>query len=145
MKKVNRYEITLVKEGTCEYEAAGSPEAAMAIAKSINISSKAEEEFWMICLDNKNVPIGLHMISRGSLNSTIVHPREVFKRALINNAASIIVMHNHPSGNPAPSQEDIDITRRLDDAGKIIGIRCLDHIIIGDGGACVSLKEKCLF
>jgi DNA repair protein RadC len=77
----------------------------------------------------------------GSLNASIVHPREVFKEALKWSAASIIVSHNHPSGDPAPSREDIAVTKRLVEAGEIIGIECLDHLIVGDG-EFVSLKEK---
>lgn len=83
------------------------------------------------------------MVSKGNLNSSIVHPREIFKRAVLNNAASIICMHNHPSGDPTPSQNDIDITKRIDEAGELMGIPLLDHVIIGDG-TYISLKEKML-
>lgn len=141
MSRVMKYELTLVKEGTCQYEAIGSPSAAYAIATSLGLEDKAEEEFWIVCLDTKNKPIGLHMVSRGGLNSSFVHPREVFKRALLNNACSIICIHNHPSGNPKPSQADINITRRLVDAGELIGINVIDHIIIGEG-THLSLKEE---
>jgi DNA repair protein RadC len=71
-------------------------------------------------------------VSIGSLNQSIVHPREVFKTALLSNAAAILLLHNHPSGDPAPSQEDLAITRRLIECGDILGIRVLDHIIIGE-------------
>jgi DNA repair protein RadC len=77
----------------------------------------------------------------GSLNASIVHPREVFKEALKRSAASIICMHNHPSGDPSPSREDIEVTKRLVECGKLIGIDLLDHIIIGEQ-KYVSLKEK---
>jgi DNA repair protein RadC len=80
-------------------------------------------------------------VSIGGLHSSIVHPREVFKTAVKRSAASIILAHNHPSGDPTPSQEDISITRRLIEAAKIIGIELLDHVIIGDSTYC-SLKEK---
>lgn len=73
----------------------------------------------------------------------MVHPREVFKRALLNNASSIALMHNHPSGNPQPSQADMDVTRRLVEAGELLCIKVLDHLIVGDG-TYVSLKEKML-
>ena len=83
-------------------------------------------------------------MSTGSLNSSIVHPREIFKRAVLQNAASIIICHNHPSGDPTPSQEDINTTKRIYDAGKILGIELLDHVIIGDN-KYTSLKEKGVF
>ena len=77
----------------------------------------------------------------GSLNASIVHPREVFKEALRRSAASIICIHNHPSGDPSPSREDIEVTKRLNECGKILGIELLDHLIIGEN-KFVSLKEK---
>ena len=78
----------------------------------------------------------------GSLNASIVHPRDVMKSAILNNAASIIVSHQHPSGNPTPSKEDIEVTKRLAEAGKIIGIELLDHVIVSHTGKHISLKEK---
>ncbi len=100
-----------------------------------------QEHFKVVCLDTKNNILGNRDISIGTTNSTIVHPREVFSDALKCGAASIIVLHNHPSGNPTPSNEDIQITERLIEASKLLGINLLDHIIIGD---CkyISLKEK---
>lgn len=77
----------------------------------------------------------------GSLNASIVHPREVFKEAIKRSAASVICVHNHPSGDPTPSREDIDVTRRLVECGRVIGIELLDHLIIGDQ-KFISLKEK---
>lgn len=79
--------------------------------------------------------------SKGTLNSSLVHPREVFRTALKKACNAIILVHNHPSGDCSPSREDIDVTRRLSDAGKIMGIEILDHVIIGDG-RYVSLKER---
>ena len=99
------------------------------------------EEFRVILLDTKNSVISTELISIGSLNSSIVHPREVFNKAIKKNSASVILIHNHPSGNPTPSREDLVITRRLMDAGDIIGIKVLDHIIIGQG-KFHSLKEN---
>jgi len=95
----------------------------------------------LILLNTKNIVIHICDISVGSLNSSIVHPREVFSEAILRHSASIIICHNHPSGDPTPSSEDISITSRLKECGKIIGIDVLDHIIIGDG-VYVSLKEK---
>lgn len=100
-----------------------------------------KEYFKVVLLDTKNQIISIEEISVGSLNASIVHPREVFNVAIRKSANSIILVHNHPSGDPTPSKEDIDITHRLVEAGYIIGIRVLDHIIIGDN-KYVSLNEK---
>ena len=98
------------------------------------------EQFVVLFLNTKNGVIAKETISIGSLSASIVHPREVFKAAIKRSSASIIAVHNHPSGNPTPSAEDIQITNRLVESGKIIGIDVLDHIIIGDG-QFYSLKE----
>ncbi|MFW5992118.1 MAG: RadC family protein [Halanaerobiaceae bacterium] len=100
-----------------------------------------QEVFKLILLDVKNQIIARPMISKGGLTSSFVHPREVFKEAINYSAAAIILVHNHPSGVPDPSREDIKITKKLIESGKIIGIDVLDHIIIGDG-VFVSLKEE---
>lgn len=92
-------------------------------------------------LDVKNRVIGIHTVSIGNLNSAIVSPREVFKAAILANAASIIVGHNHPSGDVTPSPEDIQVTTTLQQAGKLLGIEVLDHIIVGEEGAHTSLKQ----
>ncbi len=100
-----------------------------------------KEHFKVVFLNVKNIVIDVSDLSIGSLNSSIVHPREVFYDAIKKTAYSIIVCHNHPSGDPTPSKEDINITKRLIEVGKIIGIELLDHIIIGDDDY-ISLKEK---
>lgn len=99
------------------------------------------EQFFLICLNVKNEPTAIHTVSIGSLDSSIVHPRETFKAAVLANASSIIVAHNHPSGDPTPSQPDLEVTKRLQEAGELLGIPVLDHIIVGTEGAYVSLKE----
>jgi len=99
-----------------------------------------KEMFIELCLDTKNQIIREDIISVGSLNANIVHPREVFKLALAESAAHIIVAHNHPSGDPTPSREDIEITKKLAQTGNIMGITVLDHVIIGDGRH-FSMKE----
>ena len=90
------------------------------------------EKFWIFCLDIKCRIIGIHLISIGSLNAAIVHPREVFKAAILNNAASIILLHNHPSGDTKPSKEDISLTKRLSDVGKMLQIEVVDHVVLGN-------------
>lgn len=101
----------------------------------------SQEVLKLILLNTKNIIIGTKDIFKGSLNSSIVHPREIFREAVQRGSANIIVCHNHPSGDPTPSKEDINITLRLKQCGDIMGIGLLDHIIIGNN-QYVSLKEK---
>ena len=100
-----------------------------------------QEHFVALYLNVKNQILHKQTIFVGSLNASIVHPREIFRVAIRRSAAAIIVAHNHPSGNPSPSPEDIDVTKRLIEAGQILGVDLLDHIIIGDH-QFISLKEK---
>lgn len=100
-----------------------------------------QEHFVCLYLNTKNQVLHKQTLFIGSLNASIVHPREVFKEAFRRSAASIICIHNHPSGDPGPSREDIDVTKRLAECGKILGIELLDHLIIGEK-KFVSLKEK---
>lgn len=98
----------------------------------LDLRQEAKEHFIALHLDGKNRIACLDRVSVGSLNQSIVHPREVFKTACLSNAAAILLIHNHPTGDTAPSPEDIAITKRLKEAGDLLGIRILDHIIIGD-------------
>jgi DNA repair protein RadC len=100
-----------------------------------------QEHFVAVFLNTKNQVIGVETLSIGSLNASIVHPREVFRAAIRFSSAAIICAHNHPSGDPTPSKEDLLVTERLTEAGRIIGIDVLDHLIIGDQ-QFVSLKEQ---
>lgn len=100
-----------------------------------------KEHFVCLFLDTKNRIIAEETLSVGTLNASLVHPREVFRAAMKYSSASIICVHNHPSGNPAPSPEDVQLTRRLMEAGELVGIDVLDHIVIGDL-QYVSLKEQ---
>lgn len=100
-----------------------------------------KEFFKVLLLNSKGEVISIEKTSIGDLSSTIVHPREIFSTPVRRSAAAVIFVHNHPSGNPIPSQEDIDVTNRLIEAGKILGIKVLDHIVIGDG-IYVSFKDK---
>lgn len=100
-----------------------------------------KEYFKIIMLNIKNKIIAINDISIGSLNSSIVHPREVFKDAIKRSSASIILTHNHPSGDPTPSRQDIAVSKRLYECGELLGIKVLDHIIIGNN-KYISLKEK---
>ncbi|WP_244405220.1 RadC family protein [Ignavibacterium album] len=105
------------------------------------LKNEVKEQFWVLCLNNSNKIIRQEAISIGNLNSSVVHQREVFKVAIDNNAASLILMHNHPSGNPEPSNEDIVITKKLVEAGKIMDIPIFDHIIIA-GNNYTSFVER---
>lgn len=119
-----------------------SPESAVVLAKHyLRLHEQTEEYLYMICMNVKLEVTGIFELSHGNVNSSIVSVREMFQKALLANAVSIIVMHNHPSGDPTPSHEDIQVTKRMVDAGKIIGVQVLDHIIIGRPGFS-SLKEK---
>jgi DNA repair protein RadC len=104
------------------------------------LQDEAAEVFGILCLSTKNRVIAYHEVSRGTLDATLVHPREVFKAALLANAAAIILGHNHPSGDCAPSPDDITLTQRLVAAGTLLAIPVLDHVIVGDG-RFYSLKE----
>jgi len=97
------------------------------------LMEETKEMFLCLHLDGKNRIVCVDLVSVGSLNQSIVHPREVFKTALLSNAAAVLLIHQHPTGDPSPSSEDISITRRLKEAGEILGLKVLDHIIIGDG------------
>lgn len=119
-----------------------SPEKVVGLAKYfLRLHEQSEEYMYMICMNTKLEMTSLFEISHGNVNSSIAGTREVMQKALLANAVSIILMHNHPSGDPAPSREDIDVTRRMVEAGKIVGIQVLDHIIIGRPGY-TSIKEK---
>ena len=100
------------------------------------------ELFWALALNTKNRLLRIIQVSVGSLNASIVHPRELFKGAIKLSAASVIVVHNHPSGDPTPSGADIQLTRRLMKAGDVLGIDVLDHVVIGNGGEHTSLRES---
>jgi DNA repair protein RadC len=99
------------------------------------------EYFYAVLLNTKNVVLSVELVSIGSLNASIVHPREVLKPAIVASAASILLVHNHPTGDPEPSQEDIDFTRRMLKCGELVGIELLDHVIVGNG-SFASLKEQ---
>ena len=147
MINISFLSLRIVKENSGRYDVNKRIQSPIdvyeVLQKVIKADEYPEENLWLITLNIKNDITGIFTVSIGSLNTSIVHPREVFKRALLQNAAAIIVCHNHPSGDPSPSREDIEITKRLYEVGKILGIELLDHIIAGS--CCVSLKEQGLF
>ncbi|MBU1129407.1 MAG: DNA repair protein RadC [Nanoarchaeota archaeon] len=107
------------------------------------LRDEKQENFYVLMLNTKNIIIKEEFISKGVLDSAILHPREVFKPAIKNSASKIILIHNHPSGDPSPSEEDLDITKSIIEVGEKIGIRVIDHVIIG-GDKWWSWKEKTL-
>ncbi len=127
------YRITLVRERTVEHY--GTLRTSTDVCQFLReyLAGVDREHFVELMLDKKNRVIGLNTVSVGSLDSSIVHPREVYKPAILSNAAALIFGHNHPSGDPAPSPEDRAMTARLVECGKLLGIQVLDHIIVGDG------------
>jgi DNA repair protein RadC len=106
-----------------------------------SIKDKAKEHFKLILLNPRNKIIGISTISIGTLNASLVHPREVFKDAIVHSAASVVLAHNHPSGDPEPSEDDIKITKKLVESGKILGIDVIDHIVVGKN-SFLSFKER---
>lgn len=144
-KIMTKYRLELVKEESHKYEVetriSCPKDIYEVLTKVCRIQCNAEEVFILITLNTKNIVTGYFEVHRGTINTSLVHPREVFKRALLNNASNIMVAHNHPSGDPSPSKEDIQITERLKEAGNLLGINLLDHIIVGED-KYISLKEK---
>src|SRR4030042_1606457 len=118
----------------------GSPDDAVAQIRA-KLKGKKKEHFWVLLLDTRNKVVKMSEVSIGSLNASIVHPREVFREAISASAASVILVHNHPSGDPQPSEDDVKLTKRLVEAGELVGIDVLDHIIIGDK-KYLSLKRE---
>lgn len=131
--------VELVREGPVDNYSVRCSEDICRVMNE-EVSKLDRECFWVIPLTTKNHVIGINLVSMGSLNASTVHPREVFKPVILANAAAIVLVHNHPSGDPTPSQEDRLLTGRLKDAGELLGIRVLDHIVIGDKVHC-SMKE----
>lgn len=146
MINVSRITLRVVKEPAERFDLDRSFHKPIDIANFFNtvfeMDKLAEEKFVMVSLNTKNDVTGVFEISHGGLNASIVHPRDVFKRALLVNANAIAFAHNHPSGNPNPSGEDLSITKKLVNVGKIIGIKVLDHVIIGDEGRYYSIREQ---
>ena len=141
-KRINIVSIKMGKESSFLYQTRtiSSPKDAYEMIKN-QLQDLDREQFIIACLNTKNEPTNITVVSVGTLNKAIVHPREVFKTAILSNAASIMAFHNHPSGEITPSQQDIQLTNRLYEAGELLGIKLLDHLIIGDG-TFTSLKEK---
>jgi DNA repair protein RadC len=132
----------VVKTGEVKREKITTPKDAVEIATKY-IGDEDREVLLVLVLNTKNQINAIHRCHIGSLNSSIVHPREVMKAAIRNNGASIIIAHNHPSYDPTESREDVELTKRIQEAGRILGIDLLDHLIVTDDvNRYTSLKEK---
>ena len=145
MKFIPRFDIRMVRDGRVPIMEAPviirTPADALPILEA-ELSGRSREIFMALALNTKNHVIAVLPVSSGSLNASIVHPRELFQRAILANCASLIIAHNHPSGDPTPSSpEDIQLTRKLVEAGQLLDIPILDHIILGFPGY-TSFKEK---
>lgn len=135
---IKKYSIEVIQETSKKYDEdlksiQSSYTAVKAFKEIFRIDKQAEEVLALLCLDTKNKIIGAFEVSRGTINSSMAHPREVYKRALLMNSARIMLCHNHPSGEIEPSNADNSMTERMKKAGDLIGIDLLDHFIIGNG------------
>ena len=143
MKFIQRYDIRMVRDGRVPIMEAPviirTPADTIPVLEA-ELGSKSAEVFLALAMNTKNHVIAILPVSQGSLNASIVHPRELFQRAILSNGASLILAHNHPSGDASPSPEDIALTRRLVEAGQLLDIPILDHIILGYGNF-YSFKE----
>jgi DNA repair protein RadC len=142
--EVPGFRICLVREGgiaLAEKPQLTTPTAAARVISEY-IGESDREQFIVALLTIRHRLIGLHTVSVGCLTSSLVHPRECFKPAILASAAAVLVGHNHPSGDPEPSAEDVALTRRLASAGTLLGIELLDHVVVGEHGRFVSLKER---
>ena len=142
MYRIPAVRIALVRERTVAspLRVIRSPDDAAVILGEV-IGNRDRETFAVLLLDTKNRVVAVHIASIGSLDSAPVHPREIFKAAILANAKAVLLGHNHPSGDPEPSQHDIHVTRQLTEAGRLLGVPVLDHIIVGNG-VHVSLRAR---
>lgn len=143
MKQLNVVSLKMVRERALPYHSniIRSPQDIYNLAKEMSLPDEDREHCVVLALSTKNHITAIHTISIGNLNSCIVHPREVFKLCILANAASFVIMHNHPSNDPTFSPEDIQLTQRLVKAADVIGIDCLDHVVVTHD-AYRSMKEQ---
>lgn len=133
--KVPIYTLQLVRSAFAQYKAVRVTSSLAAKQFAIDalafLADRPQEEVWVVTLDTKLKPIGLHHVTTGTLDASMVHPREVFRNAFLVNAAAILLVHNHPSGDVSPSRQDHEVTDRIKKCGEMLGVSCLDHLIIG--------------
>ena len=142
-RNIGKYQTYLVRESSHYPQfVVGCPnDVVELLVNHCNMLDSPVEQFVVIYLNTKNKVTGTEVVSKGGISATHAEPRNVFMGAILQNAASIIVSHNHPSGDPKPSREDKNLTKRLNECGEILGIKVLDHIIVGDENNYYSFKE----
>lgn len=142
MYRIPIYRVQLVRDGsqTAERKKVSQPAVAAEVLWQF-LEGADREHFVVVLLDTQNQIIGLHTVTVGTLDASLVHPREIFKAAILANSAAILLAHNHPSGDPTPSAEDRSVTRLLVDAGVALGIEVLDHLVLGDSPRYYSFQE----
>jgi DNA repair protein RadC len=142
MYRIQHVRLALVREGTSSspVREITSPQDAYEVLRPM-LADRDREVFAVVLLNTRHRVTGLHIVSIGTINASLVHPRETFSAALLGNAAAVILAHNHPSGDPEPSHEDLALTSRLKQAGELLGIPVLDHLIVGHD-RFLSLKER---
>ena len=141
--RIPLYKIAMIRDGSvCADRTVVSSSRDLSPLLSDYFMYHDREEMLAVLLDAKHKIIGLHTVSIGSATFAIVHPRETFKAAIVGHAVALILAHNHPSGDPTPSQEDRALTKRLREVGELVGIPVLDHLVIGDGGRYVSFADR---
>lgn len=137
--------VSVVREGSMKgrYHITGTMDARLFVQQYfLQHPSNDQERFIVALLNTKNTVQSVVTVTTGTLDASLVHPREVFKPAIIEGSCNILIAHNHPSGDPTPSRQDREVLKQLEEAGKILGIKVLDHIVFGDGtGETVSLRE----
>jgi DNA repair protein RadC len=141
--RIPAVKLSMVRDGAvmADRKVVTDSKGAVGIVRAM-IGGNDREEFVALLLDAKHKVVAVHSVAVGSLTMAIVHPREVFKAAIMANASAVIVAHNHPSGDPTPSQEDRQLTARLVAAGELIGITVLDHVIVGEGERFYSFADS---
>lgn len=145
MTSVQKYTVQLVKENETAYsgEKINTPLKGVLLLNEIfSMDCQPAEIFVMLALDCQKQPIGCFLVHQGTISSTVVSPRDVFQRALLVNAHSIIIAHNHPSGDPKPSINDMEITKTLREVGSSLGVKVVDSLIVGDNGRYFSFEEE---
>lgn len=140
---IPRYTLQLIRDSSqqADRRQVSAPSTAVDILRTY-VGDPDREHLVCLLLDTKNRPVGLHTVAIGSQNASIVRAADVFKAAIVANAMSMILCHNHPSGDPQPSADDIAVTRKLAEAGKLLDITVLDHIILGEAPSFFSMKEQ---
>lgn len=143
--RVDRLELCLVPTEVCWPDPLTTPEQVAEVATALGLCPRPQEEVWLFCLNVRGYLTGYTILTKGTVQESVLSPAEVFRILVTHNAVSFILLHNHPSGDPSPSHQDRLLTKRLIEASKIMGVNFLDHIIISPDGGYVSLNEEGAF